>query len=127
MLCWLTSALARFAANVPSRKFFCVVPLDQGVGAHPLRRLGVLALDVLLELAPLDAPLAAPAHLDRGQLPAAYHVVHLRGRHVQLLGDVGHEQESRLHRLSLPSFASRWLRRLPTDTLDVRVETDQGW
>jgi len=35
-----------------------VAQVDEGVVAHVLGRLGVLGLDVLLELGPLDAPVA---------------------------------------------------------------------
>src|SRR5690606_32243950 len=83
------------------------VALGERVAPHPLGRLVVLALDVLLQPRALHTPLAAAPDLDGGQLAAAHHVVDLRVRHVELGGDVGQEQEPRLHGDSLV-----WLRSL---------------
>src|SRR5689334_16692751 len=80
--------------------------LVQGVVAHPRGCFLVPCLDVFLELGALDAPLTAPTDLDRGQFAAADHVVDLRVRDVELGRYVGQQQESRLHSLSLPPFAS---------------------
>ena len=57
-----------------------------GLGVHPL--------DELLELGPLDAPLAAPADLDRRQVAAPDQGVDLRAGGVEHLGDVGERQEA---------------------------------
>src|SRR5674536_91245 len=50
-------------------------------------RLGVPALDVRLELACLDPPLTAAAHLNRGELSGPHESVSLRARDVEHLGD----------------------------------------
>src|SRR5258706_9855460 len=87
-----------------------VLAAGQRVVLHPVGRLRVLALDVLLKPVSLDAPLPAPTYLDRGQLAAADHVVHLGQGYRQLLRDLGHLHEPAGHSLSLPSIASvRWI------------------
>src|SRR5262249_61054974 len=79
-----------------------VLACRERIFAYPGGRFVVLTLDVLFQLAPLDAPLPPATDLDRGQLAAAYHVVDLRHRDVKLFGDVGHEQEPGLHAGGLP-------------------------
>jgi hypothetical protein len=54
----------------------------------------VLALDVILELDVLDAPLVASADLDAAQVTAAHERVHLPRRHVENVGDIGQLEEA---------------------------------
>lgn len=67
----------------------------------PLLRLPVEPLDVALELTAVDAPEAATADLDPGQLAGPDQGVDLRNRDVEISGHVLERQKARLDR-SLP-------------------------
>src|SRR5262247_4169699 len=68
------------------------VLLDEAAG------LGVLPLDVGLELTRLDPPLPAATDLDRGEIAAPDQRIGLGGRDVEHFRDVAQRQEARLAR-----------------------------